>query len=132
MAGNPLGLSLWTWCAFNLRRDLARPSIPVLEQCVFRVSGKRAKWPAPVDRFPQHDVDGKVETIARMALRLWFLLGLQDTADNDDLILITDENDARYYGRQGRRFLQELVSNQSFYHSNRAERDHNASGRKGG
>ena len=122
VACNPSDLSLWSCCLTN---DVAPESDPALEQHEFRVGGKLAKGPSPVVKFPKRDVDGKVGAIARRSLRLLFLLRRPETEDKGGRLLFIYDSDAKDYGRQGRRFIQELLPTQSLYRASHAERNYN-------
>ena len=122
VTGNPYIMSLWSGRLTNV---VAPDSESILGRREFRVGGKRAKGPHPVAKFPNRDASSKVVAIARRALQLWFLLDRPETADKEDLLLFIDDCDAKFYGRRGRRFAQELLSTQSFYHDIRAGRGYN-------
>ena len=78
-----------------------------------------------VKKYHDRKVDGNMINITRRAFHLWYLLGNPDHSVEGDLLRFIDDSDGVHYGRQGRRFILELLPTQSFYHAHRKEREFN-------
>ena len=105
-------LCLFRWCMWLIRR---------MRSGYCRVGGT-TKMPNPAKKYPPRDVGQKLLGITRRSAHLWFLAGIPDSADMDDLGLFCD-SDGLSYDRQAGGFAHEIFDTEDFCQAGMSGRD---------